>query len=190
HAEVSVVSARALAGQLLGARGRARARAQDTGTELVPTPLAARRVLRRRARLPPHRADLGDPRARRGAAAGRGRGNGGARRAPSHGRRTVDRGGGRARLHAARSKALPAADADDAAAAGDGRTPWRGGAAPRTARALRGRGRWRARQARGPGLARGADGRERATDQRRSPALRAAQRIGLILSARAVGSSR
>ncbi len=56
-------------------------RAKPEGAELVPRPDDDREVLGRGARLPPHGADLDELRPLRGAAAGDGRGTGGALRA-------------------------------------------------------------------------------------------------------------
>ena len=72
HAEVPELSARAGAAHLRAARRRRRCtRRRTQGAELVPRPDDDREVLGRRARLPPHRADLDELRAARSAAPGR-----------------------------------------------------------------------------------------------------------------------
>src|SRR5207247_10818815 len=128
--EVSLVSAGALARELLAARPRARARAPTPGAELVPRSRAPRRLPRLGAPLPPHRADLGDLRPRRRPAPRRRGGHGGARGAPPGGGRRAARGARPVWLRAARRRAASPADAQLAAAARARGVARRGRAAP------------------------------------------------------------
>ena len=180
HAEVSVVPARPLAGELRRARAASgcagaprRCRAGTSMSSLLAGYFGAR------ARLPPHRADLGDLRARRGAAHRRGRGH--ARRAPrataAPPRALLD-GLAAARLRAARRpSAVRLPHAHRAAAARARRRGRRGGAAaPRCSSATASRSAAGSASSRAAIWRIGLMGENARTSLRRAPARGAARR--------------